>query len=317
MDWGEAIMDSDVAPMQVVMACDADYAMPLATALRSFVESNRGSWPIEFHMLSDGFDDAIKKRVLDSLPVGSVLIHWVPLDLMLFQGLWTRDDVSKMTFARLMIPKMLPNSISKVLYLDTDILVLGDLKPLWETNLEDSVLGAVLDNLDSHFKSGRSGYEDAPRVQNYFNAGVLLIDLDRWRKEQVSEKALAYMDRHRKTPFMDQDALNVVCDGRWKSLDHRWNFHDCWSRSISNLSLADRPVIAHFVSIMKPWNTGMLSVNACFYDTFRRRTCFARTKSDKLKDCIQRAWARLKRVIITRNIFLRAMRQRIGPAIRM
>lgn len=295
-------MDLDMVGMQVVMACDAGYAMPLATALRSLVESNRSCWPVDFHVLSNGFDDAIKKKVLHSLPAGSASINWVPLDLMLFQRFWTREHVSKMTFARLLIPRVFPDSVSRVLYLDTDILVLDNLKPLWETDLDGAVLGAVLDNLDPHFKSGRPGYEDAPRVPNYFNAGVLFINLDLWRKEKVSEKAMVYMNQHRQTPFMDQDALNVVCDGRWKSLDPRWNFHDCWSRDISNLSLSDRPAIAHFVSIMKPWNASMLSVNACFYDSFRSRTCFARTRSEKLKNGIQKVWARLKRVV-TRNAF--------------
>jgi len=232
----------------------------------------------------------------------------------MFQDFWTRDDVSKMTFARLMIPMTFPDIVSKVLYLDTDILVLDDLKPLWETNLDGAILGAVLDNLDPHFKSGNPGYEEAPRVANYFNAGVMLIDLDRWRNEQVSEKALAYMKQHHRTPFMDQDALNVVCDGQWKMLDRRWNYHNCWSTRLSNFSPSNRPAIVHFVSIMKPWNASMLSVNARFYDDFRSRTCFARTPKQKLYDLIQRAWARLKRIVM-RNVFFRAIRQHFGSAI--
>jgi len=279
--------------------------MQLATVLRSIVEANRSGWPVEFHVLSDGFAEATKERVRDSLPKGSASIRWIPVNILLFQEFWTRDDVSKMTYARLLIPKVFPDTVSKVLYLDTDILVLDDLTPLWETNLDGAILGAVLDNLDPHFKSGKPGYEEAPRVGNYFNAGVLLIDLDRWRKEQVSEKALAYMNNHPRTPFMDQDALNFVCDGHWKRLDQRWNFHDCWSTSISHLSLCNRPGIAHFVSIMKPWNASLLSVNASFYDTFRSRTCFYRTPWDKLNDGIQKIWARLLRVL-RRNIFLRA-----------
>jgi lipopolysaccharide biosynthesis glycosyltransferase len=294
-------MDSDRIRIQVVLACDEGYAMQLATALRSVAEANQSNWPIEFHVLSDGFTETIKGRVLDSLPKGSTSIRWIPIDLRLFKGFWTRDDVSKMTFARLLIPKVLPDTMTRVLYLDTDILVLDDLKPLWKTNLDGAILGAVLDNLDPHFKSGNPGYEDAPRVHNYFNAGVLLIDLDQWRKEQISEKALLWMKQNPKTPFMDQDALNVVCDDRWKRLDQRWNFHDCWSKSMSDLSPSDRPAIAHFVSIMKPWNAALLSVNARFYDAFRSRTCFARTPWDRLTDNIQRIMARLKRNLISKH----------------
>ncbi|RPH51029.1 MAG: glycosyltransferase family 8 protein [Desulfobacteraceae bacterium] len=302
----DPVLDPCKPVIRAVMACDKGYAMQLATALRSIVEVNRSNWPIEFHVLSDGFLEATKEKVRNSLPEGSASIRWVPIDLSHFQEFWTRDDVSKMTFARLLIPKAFPNTVSKVLYMDTDILVLDDLKPLWETNLEGVILGAVLDNLDPHFKSGNPGYEEAPRVANYFNAGVMLINLDLWRKEQVSEKALAYMNKHRRTPFMDQDALNVVCDGRWKRLDQRWNFHDCWSRNIGSMNPYNRPAIAHFVSTMKPWNASLLSVNACLYDYFRSRTCFAKTQWEKLMDGLKRFWARLMRFL--RQNVSRAMR---------
>jgi lipopolysaccharide biosynthesis glycosyltransferase len=310
------IVVSDRVSMPIVLACDTGYAMQLATTLRSIVEANRSGWPLEFHVLSDGFTEATKVRVLNSLPERSASIHWISIDLSPFEQFWTRRDVSKMTFARLLIPKVFPDTVSRVLYLDTDILVLDDLKPLWEADLDGAILGAVLDNMDQYFKSDKpifAGYEDAPRVQNYFNAGVLVIDLDRWRKEEVSAKALAYMNQHPQTPFMDQDAINFVCDGHWKKLDQRWNFHDCWNRRISNFSPYDRPAIAHFVSYMKPWDVSMLSVNASFYDTFRSRTCFARTPLEKLKDSTQRIRIHLRRVL-GRYVFYRALFKFIKPS---
>jgi lipopolysaccharide biosynthesis glycosyltransferase len=278
----------------VVLASDERYAMPMTTLLRSIVDSNRSGWPLEFHILFDGVSESTKQRVADSLPGGAASIRWVPIKSLLFREFWTASHVSKMTFARLLIPRVFPDTVSRVLYLDIDTLVLDDLTSIWETDLDGALIGAVLDNLDAHLKSGKPYYEEAPRVKNYFNAGVLLIDLTRWRKEQVTEKALDYMNQHPNTPFMDQDALNVVCDGRWKMLDQRWNFHDCWSRDISRFNPSDRPGIVHFVSTMKPWKAELLSVNASFYDTFRCRTQFARTPWDKVRDCIKRVNARLR-----------------------
>jgi lipopolysaccharide biosynthesis glycosyltransferase len=122
---------------------------------------------------------------------------------------------------------------------------------------------------------------------------------------------------------MDQDALNFVCNGRWKRLDYRWNFHDC-SKSISNLNPSIRPGIFHFVSTQKPWDINAQSVNACFYDTIRSRTRFARTPWDRVKNSIKRiqihyyqsrtTWGRVKGCIqrlMRRNVFLRTMWQRI------
>ena len=71
----------------VVFACDDGYAMPLATALRSIVEANRSGGPIEFHVLFDKFSERAKGKVLDSLPTGTAVINWVPVDSVLIRNL--------------------------------------------------------------------------------------------------------------------------------------------------------------------------------------------------------------------------------------
>lgn len=290
----------------IVLACDEVYAMPLATTLRSIVEANRSGWPLDFHVLTDGFSEDARRKVHDSLPEGAASISWVPVGLELFRDFFTVPGVSKMTYARLLIPRVFPATVSRVLYLDTDILVLDDLRELWKTDLEGAIVGAVLDGVDPQLKGGKSGLEKVPRVRDYFNAGVLLIELDRWRKEQVSQRALEYLARYPRSPYMDQDGINVVCDGRWKQLDPRWNFQDHFRKRISDMDPSERPAIAHFVTSSKPWKPSSLSLNASFYDAFRRRTCFARTPWNKLRDVVQQVWARLKGVL-RRYAFLRTI----------
>lgn len=287
-------MDSERISHPVVLACDKAYAMPLATTLRSIVESNRSGSPLEFHVLTDGFPENMQKRVFDSLPVGSASINWVTIDLKPFEDFATLSHISKITYARFLIPEIFPSSVSKVLYLDADILVLGDLGPLWETDLEGCVAGAVLDRWDQRIKDDNPGLEMVPRVQNYFNAGVLLIDLDRWRKERISEKALQYLNHNPQSLFSDQDALNVACDGLWKRLDSRWNCHDIDEKCISAFDYPEWPPIVHFAARKKPWKAESVSLNASFYDTFRSRTHFARTPWNKLCDMTQIVWIRLK-----------------------
>jgi lipopolysaccharide biosynthesis glycosyltransferase len=205
------------------------------------------------------------------------------------------EFISKMTFARLLIPRLFPETVRRVLYLDADLLVFDDLDPLWEADLEGAVLGAVLDGLDLHLKkNGKPGLEGMPRVRNYFNSGVLLIDLPRWRKEQISERSLDYLTRHPRSPFSDQDALNVACDGLWKRLDPRWNFQNHHQTSILDMGPQERPAVVHFVTSVKPWKPSSLSVNASLYDAVRSRTCFARTRRDRLSDAVQTMWRRLK-----------------------
>jgi len=305
-------MDSKKISIPIVLACDETYAMPLATTLRSIVENNRKKWPLNIHILSDGFSEQTKSKILNSLYEGSVSLNWVQVDSGLFSGFSTLEHVSKMTYARLLTPRLFPKTANKVLYLDADILVLDDLSPLLETDLEGAVVGAVLDCFDSLLKEGKTTTGKFPTVRDYFNAGVLLIDLDQWRKEQISEKGLNYLYKNPLSPFSDQDALNFACDGMWKKLDSHWNFQKHLGVKISDMSAAHRPGIVHFVTEAKPWNARIPNLNASFYDSFRSRTCFARTPVNVLWDHILRFWFFLKGYLRKYSL-LRNMWRHIKP----
>lgn len=289
-------LDTPQMARPVVFACDETYAVALATALRSAVDANRSGQPLDVYILCEQFSATVRHRIIDSVPKGSVVIHWVPVDLSLFAEFPTLPHISsKMTFARFMIPRVFTEDVHRVLYLDADLLVLDDLGPLWDKDLKGAVVGAVLDHiLDQQIKARAHGVGKFPLVQNYFNAGVLLIDLNRWRKERISENALAYLRANSDSPLADQDALNVACDGRWTDLGLCWNFYDHFKTSILHMPLAERPKIAHFPG-QKPWKASALSVNAELYDTFRRKTRFARTPTERFRDLGIRMWFRLRR----------------------
>jgi lipopolysaccharide biosynthesis glycosyltransferase len=116
-------------------------------------------------------------------------------------------------------------------------------------------------------------------------------------EERIPEKALEYLERFPYSPYSDQDALNVACEGLWKQMDPRWNYQGYSKRSISNLSAAQRPGIVHFVTRLKPWDARYLNLNAGLYDDFRARTSFARRPEDRLGDALTVIWSRLKRVL--------------------
>jgi len=270
----------------VVFACDEGYAMPLATALRSLAESNTAHWPLTVYVLSDGVSIAMQDRVQRSLPSGAVRIYWVTVDLGAYAEFATLPHISRATYARLLIPRVLPPSPKRVLYLDADLLVLDDLAPVWGAHLNGAVVGAVRDVMDDILKRGEPGWEDVPRVGTYFNAGVLLMDLEAWRRENISERAFEYLAEHPETRLADQDALNVTCDGRWHPLDGRWNFACFQSGNLNLLPADQRPGIAHFVTRRKPWDARYRSPNAGLFDGYRSRTQYARTVRERIRDAV-------------------------------
>lgn len=304
---------TNCALLPIVLASDAAYAMPLATTLRSIAESNRDTWPLEIHVIHDGINEATKRRVLESLPAGAASVDWHPVDLSSFaSGCTALPYISKMTFARLLLPQLLPQISGKLLYLDSDILVTRGLARLCNADLGDAVIGAVLDPLDGCIKSNKRGLKKSPRVGRYFNAGVLLIDLDKWRSEQIPQRALEYLDRFPKSPFSDQDALNVACDGKWRELGGEWNFQCAPLQSIASIPAEQRPAIIHFVTGLKPWKPGSLSPNASYYDAVRARTCFARTRWMSVGESMQR----FAHQLLKQSSFLRAVWSRAKPSLR-
>lgn len=134
-----------------------------------------------------------------------------------FAGLKTWAGGSVAAYTRLALAEALP--LRRVIYLDSDVIVRHDLTQLWATDLSGAVLGAVPDVAFADRE--RLGFSStAP----YFNSGVLLIDLDRWRQENVGAQILAWAQANpERMSWSDQCAMNWVLQGRWRALDPTWN----------------------------------------------------------------------------------------------
>lgn len=289
----------------IAVAADMAYLMPLATTLLSIAESNRQNWPLQFFVLNDGIDDHERGQVEASLPAGSAIFNWVEIDLKPFQAFQTLPRISKMTFARLALPFVLPKHIKSVLYLDIDILVLGNLAELGRFSLGDAPLAAVRDCLDLFLHEPSTRAAGVPMVKKYFNAGVLFIQLQQWRKHCISEKALAYLSDNPDTPFADQDAINVAADGLWVELNNAWNFQGHRSVDIQEWHPSRRPYVVHFVTEQKPWKPRYLSAYAKLYDFYRSRTQFPRNATSIVKDAVVRSFFRMAEILRKNPSFTR------------
>jgi lipopolysaccharide biosynthesis glycosyltransferase len=160
---------------------------------------------------------------------------------------------------RLQLPSVLKD-IDRVVYLDCDLVVLNDIATLYDTDLLDFPLAACLDfwltgsppfappgwGAGAWHKFLREvvGLTDS---KAYFNAGVMVIDLKRFRSTSLSHAAEEFLEQtHYETPFVDQDALNHVIDGAFVTLDTRWNV-------LAALGHSD-PWIIHYAGPYKPWS---------------------------------------------------------------
>lgn len=143
---------------------------------------------------------------------------------------------------RLLLPSLLPEH-GRLLYLDSDMLVNGSLRPLFDMPIEPFRLAAVEDCGGALVRAVANPRLGHRLSTPYFNSGMLLFDLDEWRREKIGETCIATI-AERDDFWPDQDAINLVLEGRIKSLDPIWNFfsHDVLPRE------AFEPVrIVHFI----------------------------------------------------------------------
>jgi len=161
----------------IALACDEAYLMPLSVTLRSLTESNADHWPLTVYVLNDAVSNPGRVLAESAVPPGSCEFVWKSVSTKGFSRFATLPRISRMTFARFLLPTVLPEQVDDVLYLDTDVLVLQDLGGLPAARALGSPVAAVRDAIDTTLHKVGSKAVGVPKVRTYFNAGVLRIDL--------------------------------------------------------------------------------------------------------------------------------------------
>ncbi len=163
---------------------------------------------------------------------------------------------SKITYARLFISDYFPN-LSRCLYLDTDLIVFSDVKELYYKDLGGNIAGgirdgAILYDTDSA-EMHMTRFKDKLGLRNprmYFNAGVILIDLEAWRNHQIGQRAVQIgAEMYDVLDCLDQDILNIVLEDRWLDLDVKWNASKYGAPDDFNDG------ILHLMGKIKPWHS--------------------------------------------------------------
>lgn len=166
---------------------------------------------------------------------------------------------------RVLLPSLLPQ-LPKVLYLDVDLLIVDRIRPLWETPLDGKCVAAVTNPLFDFMVERVRNDLGLPDGEEYFNSGVLLMNLDQMRRVKAMEQVVDFIKENRAPmPWADQEPLNAIL---WNSRVHlapRWNaIPSIWELSWKYLprrwsqemrvEARDRPAIVHFLGPYKPWH---------------------------------------------------------------
>ncbi|MDB5249650.1 MAG: hypothetical protein JWQ40_4044 [Segetibacter sp.] len=239
--------------LHIALGFDENYIVPIYALLTSIFHNNRDS-AIMFHVIATGLNETEKEKIKQYIRRNNAEISYYTIN---------EEEVRKIvyipanthftiaTYYRLFFPSLIPSDIRKLLYIDSDAIVIGNLQELYNTDIGNAPIGAATDSGPHPGEFlGIKGKE------NYFNAGVLLIDIRNWKEQMVTENALQFLaDYPEKIKYVDQDALNATLINKWFKLDNKYNL--TWfdvSLQVPKSELTKDKVIIHYTTPNKPWH---------------------------------------------------------------
>jgi lipopolysaccharide biosynthesis glycosyltransferase len=258
-------------PVVLVCAADNNYAMPLAVTVRSALANFQSDRQLALFILDGGISKTNKRKITQSLDSKQIDISWIRLDDALFENLALTRHVTLPTYYRLLLPQVLPPEFTKAIYLDSDMVVTGNLAELWNIDIGDNYILAVQDDVLLNISMCQS-LQNSQELgispnSKYFNAGLLVINVAKWRTENIGNKTLDYIRNNQKYQPNDQDGLNAILSDKWGELHPKWNqmpriYDDSFRKN--NLypenvyqELLNHPCIIHFTNTPKPWYAGL------------------------------------------------------------
>jgi lipopolysaccharide biosynthesis glycosyltransferase len=236
--------------LHVAMALDRNCVLGCAVSMRSLVDNAVGDLDVHFHVACNGIDESTRERLVRSLDgaVHSSRFTFSEFNPDPYARLTRSRLITRTAYAILDIGEQLPADVGRCITLDCDLVFERNAVELWNTDLRGCTVGAVDNGLkaEARLYQARLGLRE-PR---YFNSGVLLVDVDRWRELAVRERAIRAAVRIGPELILhDQDALNMALEGDWMALDWRWNV----GVHLPGLEVGT-PTVIHYMAAPKPWH---------------------------------------------------------------
>ena len=237
----------------IFYACDDAFVKFTIVSMHSLIKNASKDYHYILHILHTEISDEMKDMV-NRLASDNFEIRFIDVTNYLqsiSEKLPLRDYYSKTTYYRLFIAEMFPQ-YSKALYLDSDTVILGDVSELYQTDIGDAYLGACHEQVMVQSREFGTYVEKVVGVSryNFFNAGLMLINCDRFRIHFVLDKFIDYLHYYNFVVTQDEDYLNLICKDHVYWLDQRWN-----TETFGNVPYpVEQAEMIHYIMTNKPWH---------------------------------------------------------------
>ncbi len=266
--------------LNILLYGDENYFFPMKTTVSSMMDSLEKGRMLSIYILCVNFSLDMKTDIERELVHGSK-IKWIDCETSEYEKIFLRkiNHLSYCAYLKLNFIKICPEISGRVLILDSDVLIVGSMHEIFEIDLEGKVIGACLDTgviYTELVNEGMFSGIDNNAQSSYFNSGVVLVDVDKWKKvgvfEKICELAKKYDGQYR---YDDQCLLNYLFINNWKQIDLCWNvqraqfssrtFKFCSINEKSYFNSFINPKIFHFTTARKPWDGFKVHKGAYIY----------------------------------------------------
>ncbi len=245
--------------MNLLVTLNSSYIFPLCVLMRSIKVTNPNT-KFDVYVAHSSLTEADFKKIDENIN-DNITIHSVVVDEGVFDQAPKLSRISKETYYRLLLADILPECVDRVLYIDPDTVVINSLEEFYNMDLNEKVIAATPHTYGvvecANFL--RLGLK---QDGHYVNAGVLLIDVNAWRKTITTAEIIDFVSKNiKKLKLSDQDAINMIFEGkilfadeRKYNLDEKTYTHYYIRKKIDMNWVEKNTVIVHFNGSQKPWS---------------------------------------------------------------
>ncbi len=252
--------------INIVFASDNNYAQHTAVAMASVLVNTKVPQKIQFYLIDDEIQPENKEKITKTVQNLGGNIEFIKIKNSKLEDCYVSGELSRASYFRLDIANILDESIEKIIYLDCDLLVYDDIEKMWQLDMDGKPVAATCDlgiMASARVRKQKNKFIGLPFDAPYFNAGVLMMDLKKWRDGNYAEAIIALATQN-KYPNHDQDALNKFFMNNWQEIPLRWDVippvFNLFLKIVTKPDLRQKaieaklnPAIFHYAGGYKPW----------------------------------------------------------------
>jgi len=255
--------------INILCATDDNYAPYCGIMLTSLFENNKDCHFVVYVLVDGSLSNKNKRKYAELEKKYDCQVRLEKVEEEVFRCCpihKTSHAISLPTYYRLLASQILPEDIKKVIYLDCDLIVNENIRQFWNIDIKNVALAAVKECLH-HFMDDTYQRLQYPKSDGYFNAGVLLLNLDYWREHQVVSRLFAFFDTasSEQLQMMDQDVMNSVLHNEKLLVKESYNYQtEFLMRSYcanypsdfleTVIKESKNAAIIHYCGRLKPWD---------------------------------------------------------------